>query len=253
MFLSEIRKEPNYLRMYDTFHSNDPEEGKYLLNRWMQAGKNPIGEMNNTSPCAYVASFIKPDGDVTRTRDNLAFWRAYGDDGAGCSLTVKLPADKLFKVVYGEDAGQNLLRILNFIKEALRPVLDIASPDADCDVRVAKGRLLGKLQELASPIHYLHKSDAYKYEREVRALATTADIESDQITFERIDNSDDVRHYYERDDLHVRNLLVSGSVITIGPCVPNGENFAYYLEYLKRQSGLIGPKICQSKVSYRNN
>ena len=260
MFRSEIREEPSYLRMYDTFHSNDPEEGKYLITRLGSSDLEKLKEnMDDTPPCAYVASFIKPETecslDVARTRDNLVFWRTYGENGAGISLTVKMPVDKLFEIAYGrekaEAGARNLIRISEFINEALSPVLGIS--DEEGSIQSVKGRLWGKLRELASPIHYLHKSEAYNYEREFRAIATITDSESDQIKFERIDDSDDVRHYYEREDLRARNLLATGSVITIGPCVPNEENIAYYLEYLKRKSGLAGPEIVQSKVSYRNN
>ena len=160
MFRAKIRKEPSYLRMYDTFHSNDPEEGKYLIDRVGPSVREKLKEnMGDTPPCAYVASFIKPEterrSDIDRTRDNLAFWRAYGDNGAGISLAVKMPADNLFAIEYGPEktkvGAQNILRIRESIKEALSPVLDIS--DAGLGVQFVKGRLWGKLRELVSPLN----------------------------------------------------------------------------------------------------
>ena len=264
MFQAHIEGKPSYLRMYDTLHSNDPDEGKYLLERIAPIVREELGDI---SPCAYVTSFISPKpesemgDDVDRVRDNLVFWRTYGNDGAGCSLTVRIPAGRLFKVSYGqkdaESAARNIQGVLASVKGALNPVLGI--PDEDANVQSIKANLLGRLtSELVASdptIFYLHKSGAYEYEREVRAIGTVPIIGRDQIEFEYSDDSGeiDVRHYYERDDLCATNLLTSHSVITIGPSVQNRESVAYYLEYLKRKSNLLGPRIVQSQVSYRNN
>ena len=268
MFQARIEGKSSYLRMYDTFHSNDPDEGRYLTSRSAPSTSMELTrELGDAPSCAYVTAFVRPktekETDVRDVMDNLVFWRTYGDDGTGCSLTVKVPADGLLKVSYGrkaaEDAGRDVLtavREVRILMEwSLRPILDIPDGSAQTILTDLRKSLVSELRKSISPIFYSHKSEAYRYEQEVRAIATIPIIERDQIVFEYPNDSGkiDVRHYYERDDLRVTNLLTTGSVITIGPCVQNRENVAYYLEHLKRKSNLLGPQVVQSQVSYRNS
>ena len=94
MLMACIEEKPSYLRLYDTFHSNDPDEGKYLTRYLDPAIRDGLMEGPGNSTCAYVTSFIRPEsesqGDIRNVMDNLVFWRTYGDDGAGCSLTVRV-------------------------------------------------------------------------------------------------------------------------------------------------------------------
>ena len=256
MFLACAEREPSYLRLYDTFHSNDPGEGSYLtyINGLMDG-------LGNSPTCAYVTSFIRPESesqdDIRNVSDNLVFWRTYGDDGAGCSLTVRVPVNSLFEVLYGPEEAKSVGRQILAIKEALDPVLDI--PDDTREVRSIKATLVRSLasglEESDPPVSYLHKSEAYEYEREVRAIGTIPSIGRDQIRFERATNPGDarLRHYYERNDLRVTNLLTSGSVITVGPCVQNRENVMFVLKELMARACIGGVRILQSQVSYRNS
>ena len=265
----------SYLRMYDTFHSNDPGEGKYLAHNLDESTNSRLDKLlGKSAPCAYVASFISPRGEsqVERVSDNLVFWRTYGYEGAGCSLTVKIPGNALFQVKYGQeeaktgaDQVKNLVAIIEFLKsEALKsldPVLGISSTDPA--IGIAQNHLRESLESALRGeldcLFYLYKSKGYEYEQEVRAIEvpTFKGGTSDEVRFDFSNPSDsgeiDARHYYERDDLHVADLLKTGSVITIGPCVQNRENVAYYLEHLKMKANLLGPQVVQSQVSYRNS
>ena len=268
MFQARIEKKPSYLRMYDTFHSNDPDEGKYLVNRLDPlTSKDLTEELGDAPACAYVTSFIRPEPkpktDIRNVSDNLVFWQIYGDRGTGCSLTVKMPASGLFKVSYGrkaaKDAGRYALtaakEVRALIEGSLKPILDIPDGSIQTILTGLRESLVSELREAISSIFYLHKSGAYEYEREVRAVGTIPVIGRDQIKFEYSNDSGeiDVRHYYECNDLCVKRLLNSNSIITIGPCVQNRENVAYYLEHLMRKANLWGPQIVQSRVSYRNS
>ena len=262
-------RNPNFLRLYDTFHSNDPEEGKYLLENITDDRRQSF--ISASSPFAYVASFVEAvHGDSDRdVSDDLYFWRAYGRDGRGCALTLKLPARILLRVKYGpienHDASvrnieDGIRDYIASVKDALDPILNIVSDDAE--VEELQSFLRGKMNEMTIGIYgvrlYLHKSEAYKYEQEVRVVEITPDIRNQRVEpiFEYhgqdVAGGFKVRHYREHPCLRADNLLNTGSVITLGPCVSDRESLVYYLEHLKRKTGFVGPDIRQSKVSYRN-
>jgi len=262
MFRDYIEKERSYLRLYDTFHLNDPDEGKYLINRLDPTDHAELKALIDTeAPCAYVASFIIPDDSkqskYVGARDNLVFWRTYGREGTGCSIMVEVPATRLYKVKYGIDKKEasriadKIEEVLtsqkSIIMEAVKPIMDVSFD--------FKERLDYALSEEVEAMLYLYKSTYYRYENEARMIKTVPSIKAmgEEICFDDNSGAQKIRHYYNDESLSARNLLTTGSVITLGPCVPDKENITYYLEHLKEKSRLVGPKICQSKVSYRSS
>ena len=275
MLKAHTPQAPSYLRMYDTFHSNDPDEGKYLARRLDEATTNRLEALlGKSAPCAYVASFVSPrcESEVAGASDNLMFWRTYGYEGAGCSLTAKIPGNGLFRVKYGQKEARNgaeqvknLVDEIEFLKsetlKSLDPVLSISQTDPA--IRNAQNylceSLVSALRGELDFLLYLYKSKGYEYEQEVRAIVPPSSIKggmSDKITFDfsRSINSGEsaLRHYYERDDLATNNLLATGSVITLGPAVRYRENAEYVLKRLMTESGLVGPEIRRSEFFYRN-
>ena len=86
------------LRLYDSVHFNDPDEGNYLsgnlLEKHVWLGKTDVRH-------AYISSFITPDSEEdVPEHDNLVYWRTYGREGAGCSLSLTVPHSRLQKVLY---------------------------------------------------------------------------------------------------------------------------------------------------------
>jgi len=101
MLQSASRDEKNFLRMYDSAHSNDPGEGNFLKRHLSKEYTSLIGD---EASHAYIASFVLSDDEKGKARDNLSFWRAYGRDGEGCSLSLPLASHlskNLRKVRYG--------------------------------------------------------------------------------------------------------------------------------------------------------
>ena len=263
-------RERNFLRLYDTLHFNDPEEGKYLLENITDDRRQNL--ISASSPFAYVASFVEvaQDDSERDVSDDLYFWRAYGRDGRGCALTLNLPARILLRVKYGPlkdyDASARSIEdgirdYIASVKDALDPILNIVSENAD--VGELQSFLRGKLNEMTIGIYgvrlYLHKSEAYKYEQEVRVVEITPGIrkQSNEPIFEYhgqdIAGGFKVRHYREHPCLRADNLLNTGSVVTLGPCVSDKESLEYYLDHLKRKTGFVGTAIRRSRVSYRND
>ena len=255
MFRDYSENKASYLRLYDTFHFNDPDEGRYL-----KLEKSDLKK--TTSPCAYATSFVVPRDakEIEAARDNLVFWRTYGREGAGCSLTIKIPAHRLYQVRYGETktAVEAVASIKRKIMDALSPImnLDESGPKEQDIPALLREATAVAMREEAEAVLYLHKSKAYNYENEARVVKTVRSIKEERkrdIVFDYESSKNKTRHYYEDDDLSVENLLVTGSIITLGPCVSFKENMAYCLEHLKEKSGLIGPEVRQSEVSYRRN
>ena len=112
------------LRLYDSVHFNDPDEGNYLRNllpkKYDWLGKTNIRH-------AYVASFILPGSTENNMSDDLVFWRIYGKEGEGCSLSLHAPFSKLRKVFYDpEEKGvKSTVKELQSVLELLEPLVEI--------------------------------------------------------------------------------------------------------------------------------
>ena len=234
------------LRLYDSAHFNDPEEGNYLFRSlpeeytWVRNG-NPSH--------AYIASFIAPFSNSGRdVSDNLVFWRTYGREGEGCSLKLSVPRCRLRKVLYGAEATRAT-------ESVVLPILAILSPLAGIDDHTR--RILAEaIWEPLERVRYLYKSEAYDYENEHRIVVHKSDVKEEDICFDYNGDGDSqvrVRHYCEHEDLYINRMLISGSLLTLGPCVPNSDDLCRSFEILKRRAELDGPAIKTSDISYRKS
>ena len=236
------------LRLYDSMHLNDPDEGNYFDRNLNLPKKHKWLLDRKRRSHAYIASFILPD-DQKDMSDNLVFWRAYGHEGEGCSLLLDIPLCRLRKVLYGSDKVKRAER-------KIRPVLDIVKPLVVSD-GLRKEAIGENLAEVVwkslEEIRYLYKSEAYDYERECRFVIPESSIDTNKIHFERHDQKDTtsiIRHYCEDESLKICKLLATNSLITLGPRVSDADNMRYYLEtLLKRQE--LGAEIKISKILYR--
>ena len=242
------------LRLYDSSHCNDPDEGDHLVrelssnnqHRWLEQGSG-VGH-------AYMTSFVS-DEDEQDMSDDLVFWRTYGKDGKGCSLTVDVPSRLLREVLY-EPADVDVIR------KPLLPVLGAVTPLAQADEQCAKAISETIWKHLAD-VRYLYKDLAYHHEREYRVVrvGTEPDIRSGGARFEPHEESGslvEVRHYCELPDLDLRKLLLSNSRMVLGPSVRDRYSVRLYFENLKRQARAIVPglhdfPIQESQIRYRGN
>lgn len=245
-------KKESSLRLYDSAHFNDPDEGEYLIRTLgIQKKYKWLGERR--VPHAYIASFIMPE-DKNDMDDNLVFWRAYGKEGEGCSLSLPIPTNRLYKVLYGRHevkcTGSMLLPILDRLGELL-DMEDLTQHPIGERIREKFATAVWSFLERVA---YLYKSDAYDYERECRFIVHVSEIDKKEIHFEHGEQYGSparIRHYYEDNTLRVRNILISGSSIMLGPCVPYRGNVEYCLEVLLQEAGLAGPEIKISEIRYR--
>jgi len=254
MLQSASKGEENFLRMYDSAHSNDPDEGNFLTRDFSKEHASLISDH------AYIASFVLSNDKKGMGRDNLAFWRAYGRNGEGCSLS--LPAShlrqNLRKVRYGDEHDE-LVR--NFEKKlesfssnkymeinSLVEKIKESHPDIHVNIIKTIGEHIGK-------VRYLYKSGAYRYENECRLVLLESEISSDDVRFEWPNENDDpirIRHYYEHKDLEIKNILsTTNSKIVIGPCVPHRYDVRYCIEKLLKRAKLYAPCVTVSDIKYR--
>ena len=237
------------LRMYDSVHLNDPAEGNYIASKlpkeyaWLK--KKDVSH-------AYIASFITPDSQekAEDASNNLVFWRTYGKEGQGCSLSFRVPRNRLKMVRYGSKAVEDTMRVLKPVLDLLDPLINIPERTLREKVRETLGKIVWNSLERFS---YLYKSEAYAYEKECRIVLAGTDVDKDKIRFELQGGKNSpayIRHYYADKDLAATELLVSGSSITLGPCVAYPRNMVYCLETIKRKADLAGPEIKISTIPY---
>ena len=237
-------------RLYDSVHLNDPEEGSFLI-RNLPKKYDWLGKREESH--AYIASFVLPNGDSQEDMsNNLVFWRTYGQEGEGCSLSLRAPRSRLQKVLYGTEGLKYTKKNLRLVLDFLEPLVRIRKQPLRTDVR----DILAKtVWEYLEKFRYLYKSEAYESENECRSVVAESDIlDKGKIFFEdkNLNNSPiRIRHYYEHDDLDIRELLATGSSITLGPRVPHADNVCYYLNTLRQRAGLDYQEINISKIPYR--
>lgn len=263
--LADKKNQQVSLRTYDTIHLNDPQEGDFLTSLteekhdWLHDHSK-----NGQTSHAYIASFIlqkeEMQDNTEETQDDLVFWRAYGKGGKGCSLLIptKNPPPKLYKVLYGENPAKKA------IEKIYPKIQDIESEwhtlKNSLEPRHRK-YLEGKFKEVIwrtlDKIRFLYKSTAYQYENECRFVLTDKEYNQDsgdKAIFEYKDWGDGaprIRHYLEPGALDIKKLLISESIITLGPLVPHRENVEYCLEEMKRKCKIYGPKVEFSKILYQ--
>ena len=254
----ELGEDSNYLRMYDTFHSNDPNEGQFLISskpaRHRFPSKHPaLWELltDHGSLPAYVACFrgISKLKDV----DDLVFWRTYGKNGQGCAVVFPVSffgaATPVLQVKYGKTSVRSTLDHLSAVFGSLASSLGqhILGNTGTSVARYISSSL--------SPIPYLHKAADYKYEKEIRVVVPFVDLPPKSLFCHPIDRrgfGTTLRHFANLPDLYVRNILRTDSMILLGPAVPSKQNVRFVLKQRLKNIRLVGTKVCTSKIDYRS-
>ena len=245
----------SFLRMYDTFHQNDPEEGRYFTRsinltdafKWL---------LEERASHAYVASFVVPADNEDQElgdEDNLQYWLAYGQQGTGCSIRFPVRHDRFQRVLYGKHNVNRALEMLD-----LQSICNCLEPLTGSTVQSFRGTARRMLSETVwrnlARIRYLYKDNAYRYEQECRLVSSELDLQEDDVHFDPVVKSASThrfRHYHQHNDLKIDKLLATDSVITLGPLGQRPDNMKYYIKSLLNKGSLSGPKIEVSKIPYQ--
>ena len=235
------------LRLYDSLHCNDPEEGEFLVSYLSSAPEHRWLAEGSSGGHAYIASLIMDEQERDLSNE-LVFWRTYGDEGAGCSLTMVVETKLLRRVLYGE--GQ-----VEPTRDLLLPVLDVLQPVAERYESLRK-EISGTIWRRLEAVRFLYKNSAYDFEKECRVVLTTDSpgYDQDRVRFEPRDDGGGlsrVKHFYEMDELALKITMASGSKLVLGPCVPDQYSVKLYLKHLQRQARISDFRIEASDIPYR--
>ena len=269
------------LRLYDTVHGNDPEEGTFLLLHWPDrenegpwmwqesANGNSGGdeglelkkqvELGLYPGHAYVLSFVPSTYDE-KNNDRIVFWREYGRQGAGCSLSI--PEDKLFaagkcslvpyRVLYGGDPVEMLAERLNVC--LLEPI-ETQIRDVDGPERKLFEEVQPKIREELQLFRYLYKDIAYEHEEEFRLVILEAKSGIGVTPkYEQGSNTRGetvFRHYMTHESLYSKQIFGLESNVILGPTVAHKENVEKTIETLLHRKGISGTEIMSSGIRYR--
>ena len=159
------RDKPDYLRLYDTIHTNDPTEGRFFRESLEKVARSVLRRLPRMilrpkPEYAYIASFVRASG--LDKADKLDYWLAYGRRGYGCSIAIPLAnfvtSLPILGVQYGRPAASRA-------GERLASFLDRFPTDSS-----APSDPFRSLFETLSSIPYFHKPRSYQYESECRLL-----------------------------------------------------------------------------------
>ena len=248
----------SFLRIYDTYNSNDPNEGHFFTSHEeshdFQVKHSRLWSLlqDRASLPAYVASFrgvANPD-DV----DDLVFWRTYGHEGQGCALVFPVSFlndySSVAQVQYGcasvTSALDRMCTAFDFLS---------SSDTANQCVANTKSRVPTYTQSSLSPVPYLHKAGDYEFEQEVRVVVPFVDLPPGSLYCHRKQNNQyglTLRHFARVPELRVRNILRTESFVVLGPSVRSRENLRFVLRERLRNRGLVGTTVCVSRIDYQS-
>ena len=231
------------LRVYDSEHTNDPQEGAYFF-RALALPSQHTWVGTATPSHAYVASFLKPS-EGNDLSDDLTLWRLYGRDGKGCSLRVWVPATLLREVRYGPAINTDLRGELIALFDAVDPIAQLSE-----DIR---NLLRGMLWEEIGSLRFLYKDEEYSGEHECRLVIPYKEVDEASVQFDYREDSESLRRYLEHPELVATELFrQSGASITIGPAAPDREELLRSFNLMKDRTSLKHRlEIKSSQRNYR--
>ena len=235
-------EEQGCLRLYDSIHLRDPKEGTFLLGKVTR--RSLLSSLvDKSDPGAYILSVIQTGDSYFRgASDHLMLWRAYGDDGHGCSITFDYLPDSMHPVNYGEPAADQAAQKID-------RVLSVAEHLCSEDSVALTPQLRDALRNLLN-VRYYYKHDAYQLECEARV--TSVEMATPEVVPVFHYQHPYIRHYVHHPHLQARNIFTSATVITIGPSVPQQENAERSVDQMLRDAMLFGPQVKRSPLPYRS-
>ena len=249
-----------HLRLYDTFHANDPSEGTYLVEN--EPDSNPLRpdhecvwqSLNKQARLpAYISSFRGIE--TLEEYDDIFYWRTYGKDGMGVALVI--PVKPLKKFTYLSQVRYGKKSIVCTLSE-LSDLLDSLSKSRalnDSKKLIFREELQEQILKSVSTITYLHKSLDYKLETEVRVVSPLIKPNDTLWCEPHLDvySGRTLRHFTSLPELRTDKLLVSDSKIVLGPAVQYRKNLKYLLIKRLEQLKMWGREVLESKIGYRSN
>lgn len=256
-FLAILNQERPLMRMYNYETANDPLEGQIYPEGWKEVRERArcMGSFDGTYDHqhpgdTYGCSFSSGAEDIG---DDLTLWRLYGNNGDGCSLMMRSLGRDMYRIRYRKQDGSGSNREeVEEDKAVARQMNDLlcageqAIDNIGHGYRQPVGSAIGDAaQRVLEGYCHLVKDVAYSNEREWRRIVVRPPL--GETCFDA--NVAGVRRYVEGQAF--KNLLVTGSVITIGPKVSNPKAVRDYVKRSTHHRDIRLPSIRSSTKSYR--
>ena len=245
-------------RMYNYELANDPEEGDIKSPKWKQIERKArrlfgrresnTNGVENREESTYGCSFSTNEMGV---EDDLMLWRLYGGDGNGCSLKLGIRPRGIYRVRYvargknnretgkNKDVHRNVKCLLESVENAIK-----SAPDSCRDT--VRQSMAKAVDQVLDGYFHLMKNEAYEHEQEWRIIKVNPD--KTDVRFS-VGKDRTVRRYIEGPKM--KDLLVTGSDITLGPRVSNKNAAKHYIEHLLRKHGMKYTNVSISLRQYR--
>ena len=275
--ISMLQSGDGGLRLSDSTTMNDPNEGRttsdgreFLRKLEKEFGTDswPWRRYSAAHLCCFVGVKRESNGDPTKrvvdAGDDLLFWRLYGNECRGVSITVAAHESKrliekfaIQEVVYAEDAQLGveldgtvvLLHKLNDLRE--RALKAGEWTDRSSELMPSCDRVFAQ--------RFLHKHLHYEMESEYRAVAfLTTDENGSTENVEFTSRGKHVqyglvRNFVQISDLRCNSILTTNSQITIGSKVPERKDAANEIRSLLKDLGKAPNVVSvrESLIPYR--
>lgn len=259
---SMLHSPENGLRLSDSSAMSDPEEGRAtrdarLVHKLLE-DCGPDSWISRRYSSAYLCCFVgvrRAQGQELDAGDDLLFWRLYGNEGRGVSITLPPHVSELLaessmvqRVIYTDEPDMNydiaavskLLEDLDCLRK--RAIESGAWPDLCKAVLPKCDLLLGK--------RFLLKRSHYKMEREYRAVAFDTEEHGTCLDRGWHVQLGQVRKFVQYKDLSCRSILTTNGQITVGSNVPKAQCAVNIIRQMLKDSQGI-PDVVAVRVSER--
>lgn len=257
---SQRPESPEFLRLYDTFNANDPNEGRFFTHsapRTHQFTRQHSNLWALLADRAQLPAYVSAFRGLSQVPevDKLLFWRTYGKDGKGCAIVFPVsflaPDTPILRVRYGPHSVKSCLDHLHNVFSALSAARSLHQSG----LLYTTGKIPAYVSASLSPIPYLHKANDYLFEEEVRVVVPYVDLHPKSLSCHRTHHNPSgitLRHFAHLKTLEISNLLRTDSAIYIGPTAEQPDNLRFVLERRLANLRLSGAKVVVSQIDYRS-
>ena len=255
------------LRLSDTSTMNDPDEGRSTIEdrNVLHLLKNEFGEeswLGQRYIAANVCSFVgivRDNKQRIDPGDDLLFWRLYGNDCRGVSVTMPPHVSKnlvdlsiVDRVAYtDEPLFQNDLSSLPTLLQDLDNLRSRASEAGEWS------KISPDVLSVCDQIfkrRFLRKRSHYEMEREYRSVAFLSGDDNEDSRYSRHGRHvryGFIRRFVEIPELSCESILTTNSQITIGSNVPEAPTAKNVLSDLLKSKGREIVSIRVSEILYQ--
>ena len=269
--VSMLQAQDGGLRLSDTSTMTDPEEGcatseSSFISHMLRTTLGEESWVWKRYGAAHVCCFVgieRTDGRTVNAGDDLLFWRLYGSDCRGVSITIPPLISKgliensvVGKITYADELPIRLdlsafSAFAKHLEELHSRALDAGFwAEIGPDVLVPCDPLFKQ--------RFLRKRSHYEMEREYRAIAFLSEDDEENVRYSirgKHVQYGRVRQYVQIPELNCVSILKTGTQITIGSNVPEPDNAGDSLRELVKESAEIPSAVSVrvSKVLYRSS